>query len=146
MDTTFFQKDGSHPHTVNVVLDILHVVFGRCVVSKRWISRVFQAWMFLTTLFTGHEFLQLFILGPPQTSCTLYQSANCSRVASENWRCYWRGYRWLVARQIWQICGSFAVSSRGQNLILNMCSHEEQMRRNSPWKWAFIHVSYASVS
>jgi hypothetical protein len=27
VDTTFFQQDGAHPHTVNVVLDALHDVF-----------------------------------------------------------------------------------------------------------------------
>jgi hypothetical protein len=28
VDTTFFQKDGACPHTVNAVLDVLHDVFG----------------------------------------------------------------------------------------------------------------------
>jgi len=31
IDTTFFQLDGVHPHTVNFILDVLHDVFGGCV-------------------------------------------------------------------------------------------------------------------
>jgi hypothetical protein len=28
VDTTFFQRDGAHSHTANVVLDVLQYVFG----------------------------------------------------------------------------------------------------------------------
>jgi hypothetical protein len=34
---------------------------------------------------------------------------------------------------------------RLNDLMLNMCLHEDHMHMNSPWKWGFIHVSFASV-
>jgi hypothetical protein len=34
---------------------------------------------------------------------------------------------------------------RSKGFILNMCSNEDDMHTNSPRKWAFVHVSYASV-
>jgi hypothetical protein len=35
-DTTFFQQDGAHPHTANVILDVLHDVSGSLVLSNRF--------------------------------------------------------------------------------------------------------------
>jgi len=34
VDTTFFQQDGAHPHTVNVVLYVLHDMSGSCSLSN----------------------------------------------------------------------------------------------------------------
>jgi hypothetical protein len=48
VDTTFFQQDGAHPHTANVVLNVLP-----CPVEP--ISRALRVWKVLATTITGHE-------------------------------------------------------------------------------------------
>jgi hypothetical protein len=39
----------------------------------------------------------------------------------------------------------YRKSTRSNVLTLNICSHVDHMHTNAPWKWAFIHVLYASV-
>jgi len=34
MDTTFFQQNGADRHTVNVILDVWHDMFGSCALSN----------------------------------------------------------------------------------------------------------------
>jgi len=34
----------------------------------------------------------------------------------------------------------YSESTKSKDLILKVCSHENHMHRNSPWKWAFIHI------
>jgi len=39
----------------------------------------------------------------------------------------------------------YSESRKLKDLILSMCSHKDHMHINSPWKWAFIQISYSSV-
>jgi hypothetical protein len=52
---TFFQHNGVQPHTANVILDVLHDVFGSHVLSNQ--SRLLQVLVVLATMFIRHEFL-----------------------------------------------------------------------------------------
>jgi hypothetical protein len=51
VETTFFQQDGAHPHTDNVILDVLHGVFSSRVLNTSGVGGP------LPPIFTGHESL-----------------------------------------------------------------------------------------
>jgi hypothetical protein len=75
----------------------------------------------------------------------------CEVLASHYWTCVHmkttcRQTMWHVVWHSWQLCDRFTSSLPGLRIsLLNMCSHEDHMHRNSQWEWAFIHISYASV-
>jgi hypothetical protein len=76
----------------------------------------------------------LFPLGPPQRSCVPHHPAHCPGVASRNLSWCWRDHSW-------QLYGLLTASPKGQRIPCWMCSHDDHVHTNSPWKWAFIHVS-----
>jgi hypothetical protein len=75
VDTTFSQQDGVCPHTANVFLDVLHDVFGSCVLSNQYPEPFGTGG---STKFKRHEFLQLFPMGVPQGLYVLHPPTHCS--------------------------------------------------------------------
>jgi hypothetical protein len=66
----------------NVDIKFFQDIGSRVLVES--VSRVLQMWVFLATMFTGHESLRLFSLVLFMRSCALQQPAHCPGVASRN--------------------------------------------------------------
>jgi hypothetical protein len=79
-----FTRRMVHAHIQQMLpwISCIRLVTVSCQINN--CKRVFQMWVVMVTMFTGHKSPQLFPLELPQRSCVPHQPAECSGVASSN--------------------------------------------------------------
>jgi hypothetical protein len=113
VDTTFFHYDGARPHTTNVILDVLHGVFGSHVLLNRFPEHFGCRWSWPPR-------------SPDMNPCSYFLLVYLKdRLYRTKPHAVWCG--WLTV--LWFVDSKFA---RSKNFILDICSHEYHMHTNSP--------------
>jgi hypothetical protein len=92
----FFQQNGASLHTVGVIFDALHDVFGASVLWNRFPERFGCGWSWPSR-------------SPDLNPCDCFlcgchkDRVYCTGAASGNWSCCWRDHRWRATWHSWQL-------------------------------------------
>jgi len=138
---TFFQQDDAHSQETNVILYVLRDVFGSHVLSNQFPEHFICVWLRPPCSLEMNPF-NYFLWG---CLCTAPTNTHCTGVAHGRWSCFWRDNRYVLCDTVDIFGFHLKQVHRSQDLIFNMCSHEDHVHTNPPWKWTFIHVSYFCI-
>jgi len=123
------QDEGTRPHAENVILDVVHDVFGSRVLSNRFPGsfacghHVHRTWIPAIVSFEG---------------ISAYIAPNGPKFRSFNRKLKLLIKRWQVTCCMTQLTTLRLVYSQ---FNLSMCSHEDHMNTQCPWNWASVSCS-----
>jgi hypothetical protein len=130
MNITFFQQDGASPHAVNVILDVLHGMFGSCFLSNQFPEHFSYGWSWPPcSLDTIPAIISLEATSKimcPSPSHTLFRSCKLKLKVLLK-----RSQVTCCMIQLTTLWFAYIKSIRLKDLISSFCSHEDHLHTNS---------------